>query len=69
VIFLLLEAGVQYYIPKRRTYSKTSLLSSEMMLVVVLLKPMEKSFFIFAGIDVVQRVVANIITHVPYKEK
>lgn len=69
MFFAFREATPKNDIPQRGRNSKTSLLSSEVMLVVVLLQTMEPSQFVICSINMVQRIVRHIIAHVADEEE
>lgn len=63
--FSLGHSCFENIVPERRGNAKTFLLSSKVMLIMILLKFVEPTLFVLACVDVVQRVMNEIVDQVP----
>lgn len=55
----------EYHVPQSRTHSKSCMLTSVVMLVVVFLQLVEVSPWVATGVQEVQEVVGAVIHHIP----
>lgn len=63
--FFLFKFGSEYDIPEFGRYAESHLFATKMMLIMIFLQVMEVSMRVFAGVDVMERVMNEIIDDIP----